>query len=103
MEPIQRAVNRAAEAIRQNSTQSSSGNMPSAPNTREPNGNASVAKPREAYNCWVCKDLGWLYEVDAKGEVIWFNGPKIVRCRCQSGLDIERRRRHLLSIDGLNP
>jgi DNA replication protein DnaC len=48
--------------------------------------------------------MGWLYSADAKGEVIWNNGhPPIVRCKCQSGLDVERRHRYLLSIDGLNP
>lgn len=63
-------------------------------------------RPRESYTCFVCKDMGWLYAADANGEVIWEPGPggtqpKLVRCRCQSGQDTERRRRYLLRVDGL--
>jgi DNA replication protein DnaC len=52
--------------------------------------------------------MGWLYAADANGAVIWEPGPggtqpKIVRCRCQSGQDSERRRRYLLRVDGLTP
>lgn len=51
----------------------------------------------------MCRDMGWLYAADRTGQVIWNNGhPPIVRCKCQSGLDVERRHRYLLSIDGLN-
>lgn len=96
MEPLQSAVSRAMETIPQSSTppySDSSTNEESAPK----------AKAREGYTCWVCKDMGWLYAANRNGEVIWENGNKVktIRCKCQEGLDFERRRRHLLSIDGL--
>ena len=95
MESVQNAVNRAVQTI-PHSTQSYSGNTQTEPRANAPG--------REVYKCWVCKDMGWLYTADRNGEVVWNNGnPPIVRCKCQSGLDTERRRRHLLAIDGLNP
>jgi DNA replication protein DnaC len=96
MEPLQSAVNRAMETMPQSSTQNYNDNSTN---------DASVpkAKVREAYTCWVCKDMGWLYAANSQGEIIWEPGnkPKIIRCKCKDGLDFERRRRHLLSIDGL--
>lgn len=69
-----------------------------------PSVNELKAKARDGYACFVCKDMGWLYAADQNGNVVWNYGrPPIARCKCQSGLDVERRRRHLLSIDGLNP
>lgn len=97
MEPIQSMVKQTVDTIHQSSTQPSNDNSQNERPVKQ-------AKPREVYKCWVCKDQGWLYAADRNGEVIWNNAhPPIVRCNCQRGLDAERRRRHLLSIDGLNP
>jgi len=65
-------------------------------------------KAREGYECFLCKDMGWVYATDQNGEVIWEPGPggqraRVERCACRQGLDAERRRAHLLRIDGLTP
>lgn len=57
---------------------------------------------REVYKCAQCKDMGWLYAVDHKGEPIWNNGTKIVRCDCQRGVDVQRQKARLEALDGLN-
>lgn len=94
MQTARNAIYQTTETIRRSSTPNSNGDMPS----------ESVAKQREGYTCYVCKDMGWLYQANRNGEVIWeSNRPKVVRCSYQSGADVERRRRHLLSIDGLTP
>lgn len=97
MEPLSTSVNRAMETIPQSSTLSYSDSST--------NESAPKAKAREGYTCFVCKDMGWLYASNSKGEVIWDHGNrvKIVHCGCQQGQDVERRRRHLLTIDGLTP
>lgn len=98
MQPLQSAVTQTVEAMPPNLTPNSSDNFPNEPS-------APKAKARDGYTCFVCKDMGWLYASDRTGEVIWNPGNKVrlVRCKCQSGLDFERRRHHLLSIDGLTP
>lgn len=95
MEAVQGTINRTVETIHQSATQKSSDNSRS--------GDAPKLPVREVYTCFVCRDMGWLYVTDHKGEVVWNNGhPPITRCKCQSGLDSERRRNYLLRIDGLN-
>lgn len=55
------------------------------------------------YQCPICKDMGWLYKAAPNGDVQWGPGNKteIVRCGCQTGADVARRRNYLTSIDGL--
>lgn len=99
MEAVQNAINRTVQTMHPSpSTQTFSDNSQSESESKNP------TPVREVYKCFMCRDMGWLYGVDHKGEVIWNNGhPPIVRCKCQTGQDSERRRRYLLRIDGLNP
>lgn len=54
----------------------------------------------ESYNCSVCKDMRFVYLPAApnSGDV-----GKAVPCECQNGVNAEKQRRHLLTIDGLSP
>lgn len=52
--------------------------------------------------------MGWVYEADHNGDVLWEPGAggqrtSIIRCSCQLGKDQERRAAYLLRIDGLTP
>lgn len=57
---------------------------------------------RETIRCAQCKDMGWLYATDHNGELVWLNGPKLVRCSCQYGIDVNRQRARLEALDGLS-
>lgn len=54
--------------------------------------------------------MGWLYANDGAGEARWIPGgaagglqTEIVRCDCQTGSDVARRKRYMERIDGLTP
>lgn len=52
------------------------------------------------YECFVCKDLGWVCR-DVKANHPEFG--KAFRCECKTNDDLAHRQRYLLNIDGLTP
>jgi DNA replication protein DnaC len=57
---------------------------------------------KEHYHCWLCKDVGWLYATNDKGEVL-FTGKsvKVVRCLCARQQDAAASASRLRAVDGL--
>lgn len=83
-------------------------NSPSDLPSIRPESENSAPPQRQVYRCNECKDMGWLYQTDHNGDVLWEPGAggqrtAIVRCSCQLGKDQERRAAYLLRIDGLTP